>query len=242
MTFPMVPLIDLANAIICAFASVRLYQAYQRDPRNRVLLFFAQGYLAVVVSYLFFSIPRIFFWDSSFAIAFGYVAAQAFLYLAVAYFTKVSMFFINVQRMQLVFWTVIGMSVIAMVLTVMFLGMPSYNPATSITDWDFHPIVSIVSTVILGGVLTGSMGFFFWQGIRSQHRIVKIRSTIIAVGLLFLIVTTYTYYASITPLGVLVSDLFSLVSYLVIFFGIIYGRGGTAQPTSSSYISYERPT
>ncbi len=238
MTFPLVPLIDLANAVICAFASVRLYQAYQRDQRNRVLLFFAQGYLAVVVSYLFFSIPRIFFWDSSMAIAIGYVAAQAFLYLAVAYFSKVSMFFISVQRMQLVFWTVIGLSIIAMILTVMYLGMPTYNPDTSITNWDFNPIVSIVSTVILGGVLLGSMLFFFWQGVRSQHALVKIRSTIIAIGLLFLIVTTYTYYASITPLGVLVSDLFSLVSYLVIFFGIIYGRGGQELP-HISHQSYE---
>ncbi len=231
MTIPLVPLIDLANSAICAFASVRLYQAYQRDPRNRVLLFFAQGYLALVVSYLFFALPRIFLWDSSLAIALGYLFAQAFLYAAVAYFSKVSMFFINVQRMQLVFWVVVGLSVIAMILTVMFIGMPSYDPVTSITNWDFDPIVSIVSTVILGGVLLGSMMFFFWQGIRSQHHLVRIRSIIIAVGLLLLIVTAYTYYASVTALGVLISDLLSLMSYLVIFFGIIYGRGGQSAQT-----------
>lgn len=228
MTFPLVPLIDLANSIICGFASFRLYRAYQRDPSNRVLYFFAQGYLAVVVSYIFFSIPRIFLWDDSMAIAIGFIVAQAFLYLSVAFFSKVSMFFIQVQRMRLVFWLVILLSTIAVILSIIFIGQPVYDPATSITSWDIHPAVSYSSLIVLGGVLVWSMFFFFWQGIRTQHRLVKIRSIIIATGLLLLIVTAYTYYGAITPLGVLVSDLFSLVSYLVIFFGIIYGREASA--------------
>ncbi|MBI5037361.1 MAG: hypothetical protein HZC01_01450 [Candidatus Kerfeldbacteria bacterium] len=224
MTFPLVPFIDLLNGIICAFASVRLYQAYQRDASNRVLYFFAQGYLAVVVAYLFFSIPRIFLWDSSMAIAIGFIGAQACLYLSVAYFSKVSMFFISVQRMQLVFYLILIVSSVAMVLTVLYRGNPSFDPVTSITTWDIHPIVSIASLIILGGVLFCSIIFFFMQGIRTQHRLVKTRSFIISGGLTLLLVTAYTYYEALTPLGVLVSDLFSLMSYLVIFFGIIYGR------------------
>lgn len=223
--FPYVPTIDFLNSVIAVFLSYKLYRSYLREQRNPVLLYFSQGYAVLVVSYLFFSIPRLFAQDNSLYIGIGFVVANAFLYLAVAFFAKVTMYFLNVAYVRFVFWGLMVLSAIAVALSVLYFAYPVYDATTSITDWQIHPLVSLSSLIIFVGVLAPSSVFFFWQGARSRDPIVSRRAIIIAFGLLFLIITAYTYYEAKSPQVVLISDGFSLFSYLVIFFGAMYKRG-----------------
>ncbi|MBU0598245.1 hypothetical protein KKF61_04625 [Patescibacteria group bacterium] len=225
MGFQFSPYIDLLNSIICAFCSYKLYRSYQRDrQKSPVLLFFSQGYLALIIAYIFFSLPRIIAPQESFYLGVGFVIAQAFLFFAVAFFAKVTTFFINTLVVQRVFWLVILISLVAIILSIYYFAYPQYDTATGITDWNINDIVGVASVVVIAGVLVPSMIIFFWQGRRTADKVVKIRSTLIAIGLLFLIITAYTYYNATTQIAVLTSDLFSLLSFLIIFFGIIYKR------------------
>jgi len=110
-------------------------------------------------------------------------------------------------------------------LSLVFLSHPIYNSETGITDWSIHPVVGLASLVIIATVLVPSVVFFFWQGKKSKDKIVKTRSLLISVGLLFLTITAYTYYTVTTQIGSLVSDLLSLASFIIIFVGVVYKRG-----------------
>ncbi|MDD5040296.1 MAG: hypothetical protein PHY34_04065 [Patescibacteria group bacterium] len=225
MGLPITPIIDFLNSVICGICSFLLFRSFQREPGRPVLRFFAQGYLSLVVSYLFFSVPRIAVPEDSLTVGIGFVIAQAFLFLAVAFFAKVTMFFVKVQWAQRIFWLVVFISAIGVLLSIMYFGYPEYDPVTSITNWNIHISVSIVSVLVFAGVLLPSAVYFFFQGFRSQDQIVRKRSTIIAIGLVFLTVTAFTYYSATTRIVALVSDILSLLSFLIIFFGVIYKRG-----------------
>ncbi|MFH1207196.1 MAG: hypothetical protein V1668_01150 [Patescibacteria group bacterium] len=224
MNIPITPLIDLANCIICAVCGYQLYRSWQRDRNNTVLLYFAQGYTLLVFSYFFFSVPRLAVPDNSLVLGIGFVVAQAFLYGGVAFFAKVTVFFLRRQLVRQAFLAVVLLSVIAVVFNVIFFNHPTYNPADSMTNWDIHPVVSILSSLIFTGVLLPSAVFYYWQGSRSRDPIVRRRSIGLSFGLALLIVTAYTYYTAETPIIVYISDVLSLLSYLVIFLLVIYRR------------------
>ncbi|MFA6553762.1 MAG: hypothetical protein WCT27_05020 [Patescibacteria group bacterium] len=224
MNLPITPLIDLANSLICAVCAYQLYRSWRLDRNNSVLLYFAQGYTSLVFSYFLFSVPRLVVPENSFVLGIGFVLAQAFLYGSVAYFAKVSVFFLRRQWVRPVFFAVVAVSIIAIALNIIFFNHPTYNPVNSMTDWDIHPVVSILSTLIFTGVLFPSAVFFYWQGHRSKDPVVHNRSIGLSIGLALLIVTAYTYYTAETPIIVYISDILSLMSYLVIFLFVIYRR------------------
>ncbi len=224
MHIPITPLIDLANSIICGICGLQLYRSWRRDRNNAVLLYFSQGYTSLILSYFFFSIPRLVMPENSFVLGVGFVIAQAFLYGGVAFFAKVSVFFLRRQWVRPVFLGVITLSLIAVVFNVIFFNHPVYNPSNSMTDWDIHPVVSILSSIIFTGVLLPSAVFFFWQGRRSTDPVVQNRSIGLSIGLALLIVTAYTYYTGETPIIVYISDILSFLSYFVIFLLVIYRR------------------
>jgi len=224
------PIIDLLNSFLCGVCGIILYRSYQRYPKNVVLQYFAHGYFSLVVAYIFFSIPRIAVPEESFVLGIAFIIAQSFLYLAIAHFSKVTTFFINVQLVRRVFWFVIIAAIIATALNVVYFGYPEHDVTTGITDWDIHPVVGVASTVILASVLLTSSIYFLWHGFRSKDKIVKRRSAAIGIGLILLTITAYTYYSATTQITALLSDFLSLISFLIIFFGVIYKRGSASLP------------
>lgn len=224
MSVPITPIIDIVNSVICAFCSYKIYRSFQQDRANKVLKYFSQAYFALTIAFLFFSLPRLIAPTESVYLAVAFVLAQACMYLAISYFAKITMFFINIHWVQRVFSIVLLASVIAVVLSVVYFGQPRYDIATGITDWGIHPVVGISSMIIFGAVLLPSLLLIFRRGIKSKDRVVRTRSLLISIGLLLLIITAYTYYTATTQLTALVSDLFSLLSFLVIFAGVIYKR------------------
>ena len=224
MGVPITPLIDLANCIICVACGVQLYRTWSRDRSNMVLLYFAQGYTSLVFSYLFFSVPRLAAPENNLLLGIGFVLAQAFLYGGVAFFAKVPVYFVNRVWVKRIFLLVVAVSGVAVAMNILFFNRPVYDPVTSLTNWNIHPVVSILSTIIFSGVLLPSAVFFFLQGRRSRDHDVRRRSFGLTLGLALLIVTAYTYYAAQSPVIVYISDLLSLCSYLAIFWFVIYRR------------------
>jgi len=230
MNLPITPIIDLLNSLLCGVCGIIMYQSYQRDPKSVVLQYFAYGYFSSAVAYIFFSIPRIAVPEESFVLGIAFIIAQSFLYLSIAHFSKVIIFFINVQLVRRVFWLVITAALITTALNVVYFGYPVHDVTTGITNWDIHPIVGIASTIILGSVLMTSSIYFLWHGFRSKNKIVKRRSITIAIGLILLTITASIYYSATTQITALISDFLSLFSFLIIFFGVIYKRGSASLP------------
>ncbi|XOU94412.1 MAG: hypothetical protein ACNFW9_06310 [Candidatus Kerfeldbacteria bacterium] len=232
MNLPLAPLIDLLISVICFFCSWQLYRSYKRDNSHIVLFYFFQAYAVIMLSYLFFAIPRLTFPENSLYIGIGFVVAQAFLYIGMAFFAKVTTFFVKVYWSKRVFWLVIFASVMAIIINIAFFTYPIYNSVTGLTDWNIHPWVGISSTIVLVGILAPSSLFFFWQGFKSRDNVVKIRSISLAIGLVSLMITAYIYYSATTVTVTLISDLLSLLSFLIVFFGVIYKRGNNVNNIS----------
>jgi len=224
MSLPITPLIDLLISLIAIYCSINLYRSYKKDEKHIVLLYFSQAYFVIIFSYLFFSLPRLIFPEEAQIIGVGFVIAQSLLYLSIALFAKVTAYFFKVIWAKRIFVLVLFVSLIAIVVNIIFYSIPNYDASTGLTDWNIEPIVGVFSTIILTGVLVPSSIFFFWQGFKSQDSIVKRRSIIIAVGLLSLVITALIYYSATTFTVTLISDLFSLMSFLIVFFGVIYKR------------------
>lgn len=225
MIIPWGAVIDLLNCVICAYCSYHLYRSWQRDQKQLVLLFFSRGYFCLIFSYLFFSLPLIFFPEQHTLLGIAFILAQGFLYMAVAYFAKVVSYFIRAQWAARVFWMVVAASIIAIILHIVYFSYPVYDKVAGLTIWNIHPVVGAVSTLITIGVLAPSAILFFWLGIRSLDKIVKVRSLIISIGLTSLIITAYTYYNAKHQPEAIISDILSLLSFLIIFIGVIYKRG-----------------
>ena len=225
MSLQITPLIDLSISLIAIYCSINLYQSYKKNEKHIVLLYFSQAYFVVIFAYLFYSLPRLFFSENADIIGIGFIIAQALLYLTVALFAKVTAYFFKVIWSNRIFWIVLLLSIIAIVINIIFYSVPDYDNITGLTDWNIEPIVGISSILILAGVLVPSSLFFFWQGFKSKDSIVKKRSIIIATGLVFLVITALAYYSATTITFALISDLLSLMSFLIVFFGVIYKRG-----------------
>lgn len=224
MLLPIAPLIDLIISLMAVYCSIILYRSYKKDEKHVVLFYFSQAYFVTIFAYLFFSLPRLIFPEEAQIIGVGFVIAQALLYLAIAFFAKVTAYFFKVIWAKRVFGIVLLLSIITIVINIIFFTTPDYDNSTGLTDWNIEPIVGITSIFILAGVLVPSSIFFYWQGFKSRDGIVKTRSIIIATGLLSLVITSLLYYSAATITVALISDLLSLMSFLIVFFGVIYKR------------------
>jgi hypothetical protein len=234
MPFPISPFIDILNSLICAYCSYQLYRSWQQERKNRIVLYFSQGYLSLIFSYIFFAVPRLVVPHDSYYLGISFIIAQAFLYIAVSFFARVTSSLIKPLWSTRVFILLLFVSLVAVILNIVYFGYPQYDAATGITNWNIQPVVGAVSTFLFAVTLVPSAFFFLWQGWQSRDYIVKVRSTIIGFGLLLLIVTAYTYYTATTETAVLVSDVFSLASYLVIFIGVIYKRNSQPGITTNN--------
>lgn len=224
MPLAIVPIIDLLISIICAYCGIRLYKSWQKDHHQLVLKFFAQAYLLLVISYLFFSLPRLIVPNESLYLGIGFVAAQAFLFFALAYFAKITVFFIRVQWTKRIYWLVIFLALFTTFISILFFNYPTFYTESGITDWNIHPLVSAASVFILLGVLGPSAIYFGWQGLKSADQVVKKRSIIISSGIFLLIVTALTYYSASNLTVALISDILSLISFFIIYVGVAYKR------------------
>lgn len=228
MAFPITPIIDLCNSLICAYCSYQLYRSWRREPANRQLFLFSLAYVSLVFSYLFFSIPRLIMPGSSYFLGVSFVIAQACLYVALAFFSRITTSLIKPAWSRPVFIAVLIISLVAVALSVVYFTRPHYDTTTGITEWNIQPVVGVFSTLIFIITLVPSMLLFLWQGYRSAESTVKVRSLIIGCGLLLLIITAYTYYNATTAHAALISDIISLLSYVVIFVGVVYRRNRPA--------------
>ena len=238
MTFPLSPAIDLLNSVLCIFCAWKLHRSYLNDPGNQVIKFFATGYFFIIFAYVSFSLPRLIVPDNSLAIGVGFLIAHVFLFLSTAYFVKVTTFFFKSDVHKLFFWIFIILAAGALAIGVIRFQEPIYDSATGITNWNMDPLFSTVTSILFLLVLVPSSLFFFYQGIKTREKIVRIRSIWIAFGLALLLVAAATYYTATTQLLALVSDILSFSSFLSVFIGVYYKRTnpGTMPYTSEKNV------
>lgn len=221
-SIPITPLIDLTNSILCLFCALKLSKSYKKDKSDQVIKYFYFAYISLFVAYIFFSLPRMFFPLNSSVIGFGFIFAHIFLFLATGYFLIVSIYFINHEINKNLFYIFLFLSACVIVFILIRFPHPINNQETGITDWNIDQTVGLLITALFLIVLIPGAIVFFYQGFRSKLNLVKVRSLLIGCGLILLIIAAATFYSAKTQKEALISDIFSLSSFFVIFLGVYY--------------------
>ncbi len=224
MNIPITPLIDLSNGILCSICAWKLHISSRKDPTNQVIRYFATAYFFLIFAYAAFSLPRLLMPADSRAIGVGFLTAHIFLFLATGYFVMVTTFFFKAGWHRVFFWVFLLLSLAVMVVGGLRPTLPVYYPDTGITNWNIDLLFGTLTSILFLVVLIPSSLFFFYQGIRTRDRIIRIRSIWIAFGLALLLIAAATYYTAATVTMSLLSDLFSLSAFLSIFIGVYYKR------------------
>lgn len=224
MAFPITPVIDLSNGLLCTILAWKLHISYKKNPSNQVLHIFATAYIFLIFAYAAFSLPRLIISSNTQAIGVGFLVANAFLFLAAAYLVRVTMFFFKTTLQKPLFWIFLILALGVMIVGVIHFSEPSYNPATGLTNWNIDPTFGTLTTVLFLIVLVPSSLFFFYQGIKTRDAIVRVRSVFIALGIALLLIAVGTYYTATNSTLFFISDIFSLSAFLTIFIGVYYKR------------------
>lgn len=227
MQIPITPLVDLSNAILCLVCAWRLQASYRKDPTNQVVKYFAMAYFFMIFAYAAFSLPRLIVPADSRAIGAGFLIAHAFLFLATGYFVMVTTFFLKAGLHKIFFAIFLLLCTAVLLVGVIEPTLPVYNKITGITDWNINPLFGTMTSILFLIVLVPSSLFFFYQGIKTRDRVVRIRSVWIAFGLALLFIAASTYYTAGTLTLALLSDIFSLCAFLSVFVGVYYKRTAT---------------
>lgn len=224
INFPVTPIIDLSNSILCLFCSIKLYNSYKKEPENKVIEYFYKAYVALVVAYLFFSLSRLIWPSNSFALGVCFISAHVFLFLATGFFLMVTVFILKPEWHRIFFGFYLILALGAIVLNIVNFNYPEYDRLTGITNWHINSLVGTIFTILFSVVLIPSTILFLYQGARTKTKIVKVRSLLIGFGIILLIIAAVTYYSANTQIKALISDFFSLSAFLFIFLGVYYKR------------------
>lgn len=140
----------------------------------------------------------------------------------------VTTFFLKAGLHKIFFTIFLLLCAAVLVVGVIEPTLPVYNQATGITDWNINPLFGTMTSILFLIVLVPSSLFFFYQGIKTRDRVVRIRSVWIAFGLALLLIAASTYYTAGTLALALLSDIFSLCAFLSVFVGVYYKRTATS--------------
>lgn len=233
------PLIDLTNGLACLACGLKLLQASRRDPANRTLKDFRTVYLLLLVAYAFFSIPRFFVPENVEVIGWAFWIANVFVFGATGFFGRITVTFLAPRAARAFLTTYLVFAAGAAGVGLLAFTRPIYDVATGATNWNVNPLFGTLSAVLLLVVLVPSAVYFGWQALRTKNRSVKIRSSLMSVGILLLIAAAGTFYTASSIRQSLVSDFLSLLAFAAVFLGV-FPRHGVSPLEPSSQPSEAR--
>lgn len=222
------PLIDLTNGLACFVCGLKLLQAAKAHPEDPTLRNFRNTYFLLVIAYFFFSVPRLIAPGDSTFVGIAFWIANVFIFAATAFFARITASFLFPKASRTIFRLFLVLAAAVAALGLFEFTRPIYVPETGATNWNVNPSFGVASAMLTLLVLVPSLGYFGWQAIRTRDRTVRIRSALIAAGILFLIAATGTFYTAASVRQSLIADLFSLLAFFAVFLGVFPRHGRAA--------------
>lgn len=234
----MVPLLHILTAIsslLACFIVKRLYVAYQKTKSVNIGDFF-KAYVFLGFYFFLVSLPMVL--SNVILVQIIYVASYIPVILGAAFLFRVAMRILRVPFNPSYVFD--GIYILISVITILnlFFFSPAY---VAVSDRLFYHWVETtpLSLQLFNGIVllilaTGCAILFFWGGIKSQDKIIRMRAFIIGSGVSLLVLATLANYV-LAPLGrslewkiawwlTILAALLAFSGLILILIGINYGE------------------
>ncbi|MDO8601113.1 MAG: hypothetical protein Q7R46_00345 [bacterium] len=224
---PIVSIFNLISALFFVGITLKLYFSYRKNKDEKMGDFF-RTFLFLSIVLILLSSPGIILKKSE-AIGLVFSLYTFFVFFGIAYLSIIPLNILGWMKMKRIFFG--GMIGSAFLLT--FINLIRLSPARIFYDAPFiywEDTRGVLMNIILGAIfglsLLMSIIFFLIQGFKSSERLVKIRSILIAGGLLNLTLASIVNFVVGALAGIyvtsLVATIFNISAGLLILAGIYY--------------------
>ncbi len=214
---------DLTNALVCMLCFYRLNKTWNATKQTDLRTdYFRKTYFILVLTYLAYSLPVLFFSTSTDILSAAYIIGNGGFFLALASFVRIPLSFKWQHLQRPLFYGLIGVGLVFVIIGFLFPPQPEVNYFTRIVRWNPAFFVDVLYGLYLAIALIPSMIFFVIQSWMSENWNVKVRSCLMGVGLMFLIVSAFIFYFFNFSSEFIVSNFFSVVGFLVLLSGVYY--------------------
>jgi hypothetical protein len=197
----------LISAVLSFFISLKTFYILKRQPQNKA----TRAFFQTLLFFFFYTASRalvsLFFSTSAEILTIVYIVSHIFLGLASAFLAKfAALNFFDENRARKTFFSVALLFASDVILNIFLPNSPEFNFQLNIIKWGTNKYVGIYHTFLLWLVLFGVAAFFFYRAYKKPYdKEVRLRSLIIAAGLIFSIII-------VVPINIFPSAIFVLIS------------------------------
>jgi len=234
----MIPLLHIITAIsflLCCFIAKRLYVVYQKTKIVNIGDFF-KAYISLGFYFFLVSLPMVL--SNGILVQITYVASYIPVILSAAFLFRVAMRILEVPINPKYISYVIYILIAVVTLLNLFFFSPAYIAVSNhlFYHWvETTPFfLQIFNGIILLILVVGCAILFFWGGIKSRDRIIRMRAFIIGSGVSLLVLAVSANYV-LAPPGrnlewkiawwlTILAALLAISGLILILAGINYGE------------------
>ncbi|MBI3120140.1 MAG: hypothetical protein HYZ08_00835 [Candidatus Kerfeldbacteria bacterium] len=214
---------DLFNAVVCAACFQRLYTSLRASVTpSAQAIHLRNAYGLLVLAYLIFALPVLFTPANSEILTAAFLVGHGFLFLACVDLLAIPTSFFLPHYQPRIYRLTQLLALFLVIVGIIFPPLPHVNFFSRVTQWNSPPLLDILYGVWLGVSLLVVMLFFFHQSVQSRYRDVRIRALFIGGGLFILLASTAFFYPFESSVLSLVSNIFSVVGFLVTAIGVFF--------------------
>lgn len=197
-----------------------IYRSYKKHPEEFIkyfmLYFLLFGIAGVILSAVEFIFPK-----DTLKQGIGILFSTPFFYVALAYFFMVPASLKFPKLKKIGFWIIIGLGVISFILNVIDIHPTTINDR-GLIDFKTAPYVGEIFLLMFALAWLPAIAIFIYEAIKNKNKFVKIRSVLLAIGLLTLLVFGQMHDVVKTWQGFLLADVLTVISYFILMAGVLY--------------------
>jgi hypothetical protein len=212
------------SAVLAGIIAWRSFYVWKKHQENRTpklffyFMLFSAIYMAIrgFISFFFANSPAILSW--------GYVLSHVFLVLAAAYLIRFAVANLSdTKKADKVFYIILLLFISDIILNIVFPNSPSFNKELNIIEWGTNDFVGIYHTALLWLVFLSAGILFIYKAVYNWHdREIRIRSLLIATGIILGIIIVIPRNVFHAPLFIVISDIGYVLSFGITLLGVSY--------------------
>lgn len=214
---------DITNAVVCLLCFYRLHQTWNATKQTDLRTdYFRKTYLFLVLSYIAYALPVVFFSTSPEILSKAYIVGNGGFFLALAWFVRIPISFKWPKAQRPIFYGMLGVGLVFVIMGFLFPPNPEVNYFMRVVRWNPPFFIDVLYGLYLAVALIPSMVFFIIQSWMSENWNVKVRSFLMGVGLIFLTASAIIFYFFNFSSEFIVSSVLSVLGFIVLLVGVYY--------------------
>ncbi len=212
------------TSLFFLISSISTFRSWRKNKDPLFLSFFYFFFFFGIMQFMLSLATGIFSQNTSASNA-CWMIAHVFVFLAISNFIRFPIHIKYPQLEKKVFGFALAISAIA--LSILYLKLPEVKPFL-LDNGVYNWIIPSLSGATIGITVSISFIFSAWifvsEGIHSQDKVIKAKSFLIAIGILFFLIGGPTHNFVKTPLLNFIADFILILGSLFMLFGVYFSH------------------